>query len=624
MGTIGKTINNLAIERPELIMMYGSGLVLNYGEAYQAARQAGLPLEDAATIGWVTGIANTLVEQKFGPNTLAKYLVGGQGARKTAETIVREVGGDINKLSNKAVSDNVLKKVFDSVGQFMKTPVLGQMYEEGAEEVIQGFTKNSIEAIYDNFFADDTRFGTNPFAANKIKENLEEGLIGSILGAFGGFVNSSKKEDKSITPLIANGDYESVIAGAKLAKQKDAISQEQYDGIVDRATKLNDLRNKNRKLFNDAATSGNTVEQMVQATQMLSVLRDQEEFAKKTDVLNEKEYFDLVNRSRNIGVGLDGLKAFSNQLRDNGKSTQADELDQLIKDSERTAKQMTSGMKQANNLEKYIVRQQNGLIQKQVFGHYANISATEKAQRLNNNEIANMHSKNARMTEIDELFAKSEALQKLEQKNQALLREYENAETTLERQKEIKKQLEINVASAYKSILNDKKVKSIVGGTDYVNAVIKGTLLEYNKRTESADLASITSEKSKQYLEEQHNQLREAVKQAEKEQKRNQEINKDKQEKQEQEEIAKEATNPANEQLWEQYKNSVIAEEDQTEERKQYVVNLTKGDELTQVNALEQERAAITKALNELPKEERNSPRADALRNELKILNKLK
>lgn len=623
LGMIGKTINNLTIERPELTLMYGSGLILNYGEAYQAARQAGLPLEDAATIGWVTGIANTLVEQKFGPNTMAKYLVGGNGAKKTAETIVREVGGDINKLSNKAVSDNVLKKVFDGVGQFMKTPVLGQMAEEGGEEILQGFTKNSVEAIYDNFFADDVRFGTNPFAADKIKENLEEGLIGSILGAFGGFVNSRQKEDKSITPLIANGDYESVIAGAKLARQKDAISQEQYDGIVDRATKLNDLRNKNRKLFNDAATSGSTAEQMAEATQMLSVLRDQEEFAKKTDVLDETEYYKLVNRSRDIGIGLDGVKAFSTQLRENGKNTQADELDQAIKDSERTAKQMTSGMKQDNNLEKYIIRQQNGFIQKQVFGHYTNIAATEKAQRLNSNERANMHAKNARMSEIDELFAKSEALQKLEQQNQALLREYENAETTLERQAEIKKQLEANVKAAYSPILKNKVVKSIIGGTDYVNSVIKGVMLEYNRRTESSDLANITSEKSKQYLEEQHNQLREAVKQAEKEVKRNQEINKDKQEKQEQEEVAKESTNPANEQLWEQYKNSVATEEGQTEERKQYVENITKGDELTQVNALEQERAAVTKALNELPKEERNSPRADALRNELKTLNKL-
>lgn len=414
LGTIGKTINTLAIERPELVMMYGSGLILNYGEAYQSARQAGLPLEDAATIGWVTGIANTLIEQKFGPNTMAKYLVGGGGAKKTAETIIREVGGDINKLSNKAVSDNVLKKVFDGVGQFMKTPVFGQMFEEGAEEVMQGFTKNSVEAIYDNFFADDTRFGTNPFAADKIKENLEEGLIGTVLGAFGGFVNSRQKENKSIVPLIANGDYESVIAGAKLARQKDAISQEQYDGIVDRATKLNDLRNKNRKLFNDAATSLSTAEQMAQTTQMLSVLRDQEDFAKKTDVLDEKEYYDLVTRSRNIGVGLDGIKAFSTQLRNNGKTTQADELDQLVKDSERTAKQMTSGMKQGNNLEKHIVRQQNGVIQKQVFSHYANIAATEKAQRENNNQRANMHAKNARMNEIDELLAKSESLQKLE------------------------------------------------------------------------------------------------------------------------------------------------------------------------------------------------------------------
>lgn len=379
LGTIGKTINKLAIENPALIQMYGSGLILNYGEAYQAARQAGLPLEDAATIGFVTGLANTLVEQKFGPNTVAKYLVSGKGAEKTAKTIIQEVGGDISKLSNKAVSDGIVRKVIDNVGQFMKMPVLGQALEEGSEEVMQGFVKNSVEAVYDQFFADSAQFGTNPFAANKIKENLEEGLIGSILGAIGGFANSRRKEDKSITPMIANGDYESVIAGAKLAKQKGAITQEQYDGIVERATKLNDLRNQNRKLFYDAMVSGSTADQLANATKMLSVLRDQEAFAQNTDVLNEKKYYDVVNRSKNVGVGLDGVKAFSNQLRNNGKKQQADELDQAIREAERTAKQMTGGMKTSNNLEKEAVRRQNGLVQKEVFGHYLNIIATEKA-----------------------------------------------------------------------------------------------------------------------------------------------------------------------------------------------------------------------------------------------------
>lgn len=42
LGTIGKTLNEAIKSAPTVLPMVGAGMVLNYGEAYQAARDAGL------------------------------------------------------------------------------------------------------------------------------------------------------------------------------------------------------------------------------------------------------------------------------------------------------------------------------------------------------------------------------------------------------------------------------------------------------------------------------------------------------------------------------------------------------------------------------------------------------
>ena len=80
---------------------------------------------------------------------------------------------------------------------------------------------------------------------------LTFGVAGNF-GAFGGFANSRTKEDNSIIPYIASGEFDSLAAGAKMAAKQGAITQEQYDGVMERATTLNDLYKQSKALFNEA------------------------------------------------------------------------------------------------------------------------------------------------------------------------------------------------------------------------------------------------------------------------------------------------------------------------------------------------------------------------------------
>ena len=134
LGVVAKTFNKLLVEHPETIPMYTSGMMLNLGEAHQAARQAGLDYADASVVGAVTGALNTLLENKLGANVMNKWLAGG-GARNTAADVIRSVGGDVSKLSERGVSDAVKRNFFDSVNKFLETPVIGSAMEEGFEEI---------------------------------------------------------------------------------------------------------------------------------------------------------------------------------------------------------------------------------------------------------------------------------------------------------------------------------------------------------------------------------------------------------------------------------------------------------------------------------------------------------
>ena len=352
LGAIGSGIHKAIQSSPEILPMVSAGMLLNYGEAYDSARQAGIPLEDAAIVGFTTGALNTMIEMKFGSNVMNRWLVGGKGAKKAAETIVRETNGNMAKLYDKGVSNAIVNKLMNSVEAFTRTPVIGQAFEEGSEEILQGIMKNSVEMVYDQFVAPDNvelgkgRFGTK-FDKQSFKSLLEEGAAGAIMGALGGFSMSRQKENRSIIPFLASGEMESLTAGANVALSKGAITQAQYDGIMGRAKALNNLRNENNDLFSRVIGYDTQYQQPV-AEALLTSLRDQEDFAKgeikKADgtPFTEKEKLEqfgkLVLGSRSFAlpegrIALSTTEAFEKQLRKNGKVIEADLLNTALKDT---------------------------------------------------------------------------------------------------------------------------------------------------------------------------------------------------------------------------------------------------------------------------------------------------
>ena len=630
LGTVAKSLNKLLVENPGTVSMYTAGMVLNSGEAYKAARQAGLPLEDAATIGLVTGIANTLVEQKYGPNTLNKWLVGSKGAETAAKTIIKEVGGDIKKLDDIVTSKNILGKIVTLAGKAMNAPVVGTALEEGSEEMLQGFVKNSVESFYDSYIAPNTavenngKFGTRIFGKEELTGLLEEGTIGAILGGFGGFFNSRNKENESIIPFIANGDFETLKAGAAIAKSKGAISEEQYNGIVERASVLNNLYNENYEVFNEIKDIADKSAQLDIANNALKVLRDQKDYAENKPELNtgesmlknDQQFNSILNKSLTATNSLATVKAFSSQLRSNGRRTEADKLDKLVKQSEKHANEIIGNQKQ----DSVIARRANNLfkqqLSKQIFELQNDINATES--RVSMWQQVQREAASADVaSSINEIISTNPNINKSNERIEKLLSEYENDATTENRRTEIGNEINKELDKQHKIIVTSKSLTGQIGVKEYADAQKNIQGLVALKRKRQAELSFLTSEDMKQGIKDLQTLVEESEKQARNKNERDQALNK----KNESEKAVQ--TNDVVEKLYSDYKNSLSVENDVTPERKKRIDNIINGDELTQVNELEAERQDVVKALNNLPKEEKSSPRADLLREDLKRLNKI-
>ena len=461
LGTVGKFINKSLVENPYLIPMYGSGIVLNYGEAYQAAIDAGLPLQDAALIGTTTGILNTLVETKYGPNTMAKYLLGKKGASETAKSIIKEVGGDVSKLEDKAISDNVVKKIFDKVGKIMEFPIIGTMAEEGSEEGIQGFVKNSVESFYDSFLAPNTaeekngKFGTEIFSSESLQGMLEDSTVGALLGALGGFANSRQKEKDNIIPYIVNNNFSEFEAGAALALQKQAITKEQYDGIMDRANTLQKLYDKNRNLFYRAASIVNKTQQLEVMTDLLSKISDQEAFANLNPSENGVGDLDKLSKivnEQSDGIGaIDLLKNFVSVLKEKGKKVEADLIEDSLKDTATASKSLFKDQKQSEDKDIQFIA--NKAIQAQIFNNiFNNKIINEQNNKLKAAQLSlqakietNDKTKDS-IKRINNILSGNKRIAKSTENLQRLIEEYTNDNTKDDKKEsirqEIKKQLE--------------------------------------------------------------------------------------------------------------------------------------------------------------------------------------
>lgn len=641
LGRISKTLNNLLYKHPEAIPMWSAGITLNFNEAYQAAKDAGLPLEDAATIGFTTGILNTALENMMGSNVLTKYLVGEGGATRTAKAIINEVGGDVSKLMDKSVSDQVSRNILRKVGGALQTvgrvPVVGSMLEEGSEEVFQGFIKNAVESFYDSWIAPTNSeegkglFGTEFFGKDEFVNAFEEGAIGGILGAFGGFMNSRRKEDKSIIPFIANGDLDTVKAGAALAKQKGAISQEQYNGIVQRAETLDQLRRTNKSIFLDAVTV-NPNNQLDYANKALKMLRDQYDYASRqsspsniTDIdstlKDNQEYNHIIQSSLETTNSLSGVKAFADQLDQNGKTKQARAIRTKVKESERQADHIFGKRKSSNAIQRIADTMARNEYAKVVFDLKEQVDYADRLAQLLTNKANTLASDNQELATINNVMADSKAINSSDTRIQALLTEYEKQDTTDERRQAIRTSILSELQKQQNNVLSDRQVKTITGARDYVTALNQAKQAQTLKRLAQIDLNNTTSDSFKKGFEALRTTIENAVNEAEQIKEGTKEAAKEQEKKQQEQDNT--PTNKALEDLYSQYKSSLQSEQNPSEQRKTYIENIINGDETTQINSLQEELSSLVKQLNQIPSDQRNGEQANNIRSNIHNLRRL-
>ena len=635
LGKIGSKLNKVLFEKPETIPMWSAGITLNFGEAYNAAREAGLPLEDAATIGFVTGILNTALENRLGSNVLTRYLVGQKGATQTARAIINEVGGDVKKLFDKSTSDqvskNVLSKIGDQLQKLGRVPVVGTALEEGGEEVAQAFIKSAVVSFYDCWIAPSTAevgsglFGTQLFNRDEVVGAFEEGLIGSVLGGLGGFVNSRSKENSSIIPFIANGDVDSVKAGAALALQKGAITQQQYDGVVQRAETLDRLRRINTQVFADVLST-TPQQQLDYANKALQVLRDQYDYAtsqqdlSSTDVLlnDDKQYRKLINDSVQQINSLAGLRAFADQLEANGKTQKARQIRQRIKDSEKDAEVAFKGRKSTNRIQRIADQQMKLAYAKTLYMYREEIDHADELTNILTRRSSEQITNNQQLSQIPAIIAGINAIQQSDARINTLLEEYEKNETTDERKQSIRNLIVSELAKQNNAILSNKNVKAITGYRDFVQSLDQIKQVSTGKRLTQADLASSTSPDFIKGFEEVRSEVENQLNQAEQTKQGKKEAANEATKKQE--EQTKTPVNDTIETEYATYRSQLQQEQSPTEERSKYIDDIVNGDEETQINALQQELARLAKVMNNTPTEQRNTPETEAVRQEIRHL----
>lgn len=637
LGAIGSRLNKVLFESPQSLPMWSAGITLNFGEAYNAAKEAGLPLEDAASVGFITGILNTAVENIMGANVLTRYLVGEKGATQTAKAIINEVGGDVKKLYNKATSDqvsrNVIQKVTDQLRNVGRVPVLGSMLEEGGEEIVQSFVKNAVENLYDNWIAPANAeegkglFNTDWLGRDEVVGALEEGLIGGILGGLGGFVNSRSKENESIIPFIANGDSDIVKAGAELALQRGAITKEQRDGIIQRVDVLDQIRKVNQGVFIDVLST-TPAQQLEYANKALQVLRDQHDYAtSQTDTstdaqLNDnKQFRKIVSDTIDNINSLSGLRAFADQLEVNGKQQQARQIRQRIKESEKEANSLFKNKKATNNIQRIADQQAKIAYAKHLYTLKEDIDNADTLTNILNKKLGELSSANQNLTQIPTIINQMSSIQQSNARINTLIEEYEKPDTNTDRKKSIRNQIVSELSKQNRAITSNKAIKSITGFNDYVRTLDQINQLQIGKRLTVADLDSSTSEGFKQGFDEIRNQVEEHLKEAEVNKQGKKEATNDSNKQQQQE--ASTPTNEIMETEYATYKNQLQTEENPSEERRAYIDNIINGDEETQVNSLQQELSRLTKQMNDTPSDQRGSVESNAIRQEIRRLRNL-
>lgn len=234
--------------------MITAGLVLNGGEAYNSAKEAGLSEANASLMALLTGGINTALELEFGSNNLQKWLIDGRGAKELPRIILEETGGDLSKLEKSI--PNIFIRAKGAIEEFSKVPIIGTAFEEGSEEFMQSLVSSTGEFLYNytNLGDPNKEYGKGLYNTKNLsevfKQAFQEGAIGALVGGLAGVVSKNDiAEKQNIFPFITNGHADLVQSTLREMYEKDYINEETYNNFSDRITKLDSIWNTNADAF---------------------------------------------------------------------------------------------------------------------------------------------------------------------------------------------------------------------------------------------------------------------------------------------------------------------------------------------------------------------------------------
>jgi len=282
---------------------FGAGAVMNFGEAYESALNAGLSKQDASKVGMLTGAINGIIESAVGTNKLTNWLSGG-GNRVLAQRVLADLGGDASETSLKRVLNTWQKQASGRINQLFNTPILGSALEEGIEEFSQTMTQKTVENLYDAFISDSKevgkdKFGTQAISKHSIMEALEAGFFGAILGGgMGGikhtkeqydkYVNKKTSHDEPILKYLADGNKSQVLAMVDTLFSTGVINDNQKTFYTQKINNLAELVDKNQGKFAALDQYGPEVATKVKA-QALNVINGIASLDQELEVLAKKE-----------------------------------------------------------------------------------------------------------------------------------------------------------------------------------------------------------------------------------------------------------------------------------------------------------------------------------------------
>jgi hypothetical protein len=246
----------LSVFKSPIFSMWGAGLILNTGEAYESAKQSGLDEEDAAMLSLSVGFINTALEQKFGANLVNRWLSGG-GSREISKIVLDETKGVLDKATLNAVSNTVYNRVLTGIKNFTEKQIIGSASEEFFEEGMQTLIGKTAEVLYDRAVegSDKKTFGTR-FDKDTWAEIFGSAAIGAIMGGVGGaFVPKGK--EANIYDYVIKGKTDQVFAVLDQMKLKGDITPEQFDSYTERLNMLSDLWSKNSTVFKEIKEAKN-------------------------------------------------------------------------------------------------------------------------------------------------------------------------------------------------------------------------------------------------------------------------------------------------------------------------------------------------------------------------------